>query len=223
MWRRDRLIGSSPRVRGKHRRPHRDHQRGGLIPACAGKTDGRGRRCALRPAHPRVCGENIENTLHSLEDAGSSPRVRGKLKEEGSGVWSFWLIPACAGKTLRTCSTLPPSRAHPRVCGENRRGPHQGRRPQGSSPRVRGKLARVVGDLGALRLIPACAGKTTADVMTSTLMAAHPRVCGENGSTSRRVPSGMGSSPRVRGKPQGVDRYHRAAGLIPACAGKTGR
>ena len=50
--------GSSPRVRGKRsRRSHRPPS-AGLIPACAGKTDGPGEPPAGPRAHPRVCGEN---------------------------------------------------------------------------------------------------------------------------------------------------------------------
>ena len=52
---------------------------------------------------------------------------------------------------------------------------------------------------------------------------AHPRVCGENVVVSERSNASTGSSPRVRGK-RLVERDERLpAGLIPACAGKTGQ
>ena len=50
--------GSSPRVRGKPRRPHRQGRRRRLIPARAGKTDIMGSADGDGPAHPRACGEN---------------------------------------------------------------------------------------------------------------------------------------------------------------------
>ena len=50
--------GSSPRVRGKPRGRPADHSRGGLIPACAGKTGTRRKPWRRMRAHPRVCGEN---------------------------------------------------------------------------------------------------------------------------------------------------------------------
>ena len=50
--------GSSPRVRGKRRRPRRDGQSRGLIPARAGKTPDDQPSGRLQRAHPRACGEN---------------------------------------------------------------------------------------------------------------------------------------------------------------------
>ena len=50
----------------------------------------------------------------------------------------------------------------------------------GSSPRVRGKPGVRYDRLWTLRLIPACAGKTSQDGETWTSRPAHPRVCGEN-------------------------------------------
>mgnify|MGYP000941189907 CR=1 FL=1 len=52
-------------------------------------------------------------------------------------------------------------------------------------------------------------------------MAAHPRVCGENGRRDVLIHADPGSSPRVRGKPPAVPGRRRERGLIPACAGKT--
>ena len=71
--------GSSPRVRGKHVEGMKRPVRGGLIPACTGKTlpfDARGVRKA---AHPRVRGENQAAVSLLVHTNGSSPRVRGKL------------------------------------------------------------------------------------------------------------------------------------------------
>ena len=49
-------------------------------------------------------------------------------------------------------------------------------------------------------LIPACAGKTAAQLTLFVLSQAHPRVCGENGWRPVDSPLTTGSSPRVRGK-----------------------
>ena len=56
--RRDRPLGSSPRVRGKRCLVQLHVGDRGLIPACAGKTRRALRGPPSRPAHPRVCGEN---------------------------------------------------------------------------------------------------------------------------------------------------------------------
>ena len=92
-------LGSSPRVRGKLAGMTDKNDRPRLIPACAGKTavfasevpDGAGLipacagKTAFTPrpprplrAHPRVCGENVEDRRRECLLAGSSPRVRGK-------------------------------------------------------------------------------------------------------------------------------------------------
>ena len=72
--------GSSPRVRGKPRISNTPRGDEGLIPACAGKTSKLRLSEAHLTAHPRVCGENPSPRLSRRRRAGSSPRVRGKLK-----------------------------------------------------------------------------------------------------------------------------------------------
>ena len=70
--------GSSPRVRGKQEGPAMGKQTVGLIPACAGKTPRVPCSHLMCPAHPRVCGENINGLIQGIKNMGSSPRVRGK-------------------------------------------------------------------------------------------------------------------------------------------------
>ena len=111
--------GSSPRVRGKLCWRSLLLLRGGLIPACAGKTRAPTRAPGGRGAHPRACGENRSTALLCRPASGSSPRVRGKPRAGLQEAARRGLIPACAGKT-----PFPPPRcrgswAHPRVCGEN--------------------------------------------------------------------------------------------------------
>ena len=194
------LRGSSPRVRGKHGDAAGDSQPLRLIPACAGKTRlGRQVRCLFR-AHPRVCGENIISMQAFRQRAGSSPRVRGKPSDDVGDVRLRGLIPACAGKTPPGGASWPPARAHPRVCGENYLFVTTVRPSRGSSPRVRGKPPVDAVGVGDARLIPACAGKTKRPRPGPCLSRAHPRVCGENTSTSGAGRRPCGSSPRVRGK-----------------------
>ena len=113
--------GSSPRVRGKPiRETIRPHE-GGLIPACAGKTQRLDRACSARRAHPRVCGENASQLGVSGGCTGSSPRVRGKRLGGVTVAALTGLIPACAGKTVKVWTEGQARPAHPRVCGENKR------------------------------------------------------------------------------------------------------
>ena len=116
---RGRLLGSSPRVRGKPSPGHRRRSMGRLIPACAGKTDHRRQPNGYRRAHPRVCGENLFSDGDSVRLQGSSPRVRGKRGLAAGEDSRSGLIPACAGKTSSETPATPQRRAHPRVCGEN--------------------------------------------------------------------------------------------------------
>ena len=131
-----------------------------LIPACAGKTAGVMGIMLMPWAHPRVCGENPSRISWSMSSRGSSPRVRGKRRNQTEHVLYRGLIPACAGKTPLTHALVCNLRAHPRVCGENRLALRKEINTNGSSPRVRGKPSpsRVFKEIGGL--IPACAGKT---------------------------------------------------------------
>ena len=156
-----------------------------------------------------------------MADEGSSPRVRGKrTHERGNGPYDG-LIPACAGKTFGCIAGRLRARAHPRVCGENRRELNVPTAPVGSSPRVRGKRRKYRRWGSLCGLIPACAGKTRPRLSPADRRAAHPRVCGENSVHSQPLVSAGGSSPRVRGKPLLWITLWKTPGLIPACAGKT--
>ena len=152
--------GSSPRVRGKPVECLREDRPSRLIPACAGKTCASKWSTAGTRAHPRVCGENCIIFPAPPGIAGSSPRVRGKLRATQEGGALFGLIPACAGKTRECGAPIAPPRAHPRVCGENQVQVLKARVHDGSSPRVRGKQRRGARPSDARGLIPACAGKT---------------------------------------------------------------
>ena len=169
-----------------------------------------------------MCGENTVSPLNISALAGSSPRVRGKLRGYAPRGRRKGLIPACAGKTARNVIDEMKRGAHPRVCGENKRPRRYEREPVGSSPRVRGKRRQVFESTRRRGLIPACAGKTPSQRQPPSKAWAHPRVCGENAGLSDVRLTVNGSSPRVRGKPRTSRRRPRGMGLIPACAGKTG-
>ena len=91
----------------------------------------------------------------------------------------------------------------------------------GSSPHVRGALARV----GHLRpqpgIIPACAGSTESAANHARSRRDHPRMCGEHYGDSDFVNELEGSSPHVRGARFIKSATQDAVGIIPACAGST--
>ena len=152
---------------------------------------------------------------------GSSPRMRGKLRQLRHRLRHSGLIPAHAGKTPSHTQRPRIRSAHPRACGENAflyRGTcHR----LGSSPRMRGKHSLGVDVRMARGLIPAHAGKTSRFSAYPTNPAAHPRACGENRPRLKARTIAPGSSPRMRGKRVGDFAGFGVDGLIPAHAGKT--
>ena len=208
-------------MRGKRRRKRQKILSPRLIPACAGKTRVNNASTRRVRAHPRVCGENFDFCPYRWAGSGSSPRVRGKPRGYMTITAAQRLIPACAGKTRLSRPGSLWRRAHPRVCGENFANLTGLRFGKGSSPRVRGKRQECWLSPGRSRLIPACAGKTSIWLLTSSMRRAHPRVCGENETGEVKERLVFGSSPRVRGKPLLVAFLCCCRGLIPACAGKT--
>ena len=83
------VLGSPPRMRGKARLSMKVLLR--------------------RGDHPRVCGEKHPAFSFVRNFLGSPPRMRGKVGRYNSGVSTFRITPAYAGKRLkRSRSTVPP-------------------------------------------------------------------------------------------------------------------
>ena len=151
---------------------------------------------------------------------GSSPRVRGKPRGHFEHLPLARLIPARAGKTPTTPRPPCTGPAHPRACGENPRMRGASRAAASSSPRVRGKLRVVSAPGDHCGLIPARAGKTSAECGWPCGRGAHPRACGENQGTSYKEKSMDGSSPRVRGKLLGHLYVTAEGGAHPRACGE---
>ena len=86
---------------------------------------------------------------------------------------------------------------------------------------MRGKRHEAGAVCGAVRFIPAHAGKTHTEGTWCPHRSVHPRACGENPRSRRRLRGLWGSSPRMRGKLPNPNRLRRLHGFIPAHAGKT--
>ena len=170
------------------------------IPAYAGKTKvyhADTRRCE---EHPRVCGENAMSLPTIAKARGTSPRMRGKLFCHRIGLTFPRNIPAYAGKTSLRLLTSLRRQEHPRVCGENELAGLGCLGEEGTSPRMRGKLASLQDRINHSRNIPAYAGKTVIGLWRPPPGQEHPRVCGENEQLHRMACGGVGTSPRMRGK-----------------------
>ena len=112
------ILGSPPRMRGKGRPLCLCSVSSGITPAYAGKrynVDGKKQKTW---DHPRVCGEKALIAWDWASPMGSPPRMRGKVQGDPYGSKKQGITPAYAGKSLPNCQLWPPSRDHPRVCGE---------------------------------------------------------------------------------------------------------
>ena len=152
--------GSSPRMRGTPRRPHRRFAHDGIIPAHAGNTCG-GLRCTMSTRdHPRACGEHFNQLYLSAQKKGSSPRMRGTPYVAHEGACCRGIIPAHAGNTDALDRDLRVNGDHPRACGEHSYPTGSAVFIEGSSPRMRGTQVGVIITVGFTGIIPAHAGNT---------------------------------------------------------------
>ena len=171
-----------------------------ITPACAGKRWLYISLDLLAGDHPRVCGEKATAAGFNLRDVGSPPRVRGKGKSRRIPALQGGITPACAGKRTFAFSGSDVVKDHPRVCGEKSDGKIPADEQQGSPPRVRGKVIKLIEIRHNLRITPACAGKSPNIVGHTYQEGDHPRVCGEKPKRRKRGDPMKGSPPRVRGK-----------------------
>ena len=91
---------------------------------------------------------------------------------------------------------------------------------KGSPPRVRGEANSFGVRPAFCRITPACAGRSVISARLRLEVEDHPRVCGEKARTSRRIPRGKGSPPRVRGEALYLSQPVARHRITPACAGR---
>ena len=229
-------------MRGKQPIPDTDFPHKRNIPAYAGKTAVGLIAKYATTEHPRVCGENALRSERWKSQAGTSPRMRGKLLVPNSFGIVSRNIPAYAGKTLKKFSyRLKGPGTSPRMRGKLLGGEFQqlsGRNipayagktgnintrvavTDGTSPRMRGKPMTLFQQDVAKGNIPAYAGKTKTVEPAMHMLPEHPRVCGENLRVGRRLVLRLGTSPRMRGKLKDTLEFANINRNIPAYAGKT--
>ena len=211
-------------MRGKLFRPNYDGGIRRIIPAHAGQTPYRTTISIRRSDHPRACGANPPLPTIQPAARGSSPRMRGKHTELIHHRLRVRIIPAHAGQTRIRRARFELLPDHPRACGANRGMPIGSPTRYGSSPRMRGKLARLPCVGHGERIIPAHAGQTGRQGNLSGARPDHPRACGANMCSASERSARAGSSPRMRGKPHGGTAWApartdhpRACGANRAC------
>ena len=116
--RKDKRMGSPPRMRGKADYTPVVDVRVRITPAYAGKSDNFVAALSDFGDHPRVCGEKCSATGSGLAVSGSPPRMRGKVPVVSSVSVQFGITPAYAGKRSFAIVLSSDYWDHPRVCGE---------------------------------------------------------------------------------------------------------
>ena len=110
---------------------------------------------------------------------------------------------------------------HPRACGELPPNHASSVALFGSSPRMRGTLARPISGRQSVRIIPAHAGNSRSTASVSSSSTDHPRACGELAWSAVGQVGLDGSSPRMRGTPSVVGVASDGTRIIPAHAGNS--
>ena len=215
-------LGSSPRVRSRLRRIHRHQLQERIISACAEQTSGCRRCWSSTRDHLRVCGADATVSALHRRTLGSSPRVRSRHGLGRRRTSLRGIISACAEQTSTTGLRCAAPADHLRVCGaDGLLGIHSPSRV-GSSPRVRSRLPDLDTDLAGLGIISACAEQTPAGTAAWTATWDHLRVCGADYINTTTINGLLGSSPRVRSRPDTVHHIPNTVGIISACAEQTG-
>ena len=193
--------GSSPHVRGARQACDDALQESGIIPACAGSTTVGKTKLLFIWDHPRMCGEHELGDFAAFLDQGSSPHVRGALRQTQRQGQRPGIIPACAGSTPSNTTPRATTRDHPRMCGEHFNCEEVALMRVGSSPHVRGAHLDRRLPRRESGIIPACAGSTWPASPPWHSSWDHPRMCGEHFIFGGDLPLTEGSSPHVRGAP----------------------
>ncbi len=111
---------------------------------------------------------------------------------------------------------------HLRVCGADLKMHRPEAAVWGSSPRVRSGRSRVRRSRVRARIISACAERTNTGKAPKPRDRDHLRVCGADCGCDRGAAALLGSSPRVRSGLAHLHQVAKVAGIISACAERTG-
>ena len=172
------VAGSSPRVRSRLGRGHRQQGVRGIISACAEQTRPRTTTPPSGRDHLRVCGADVNGLGGSYVIPGSSPRVRSRRRGRVCPCATCGIISACAEQTRSQRSWKAGTWDHLRVCGADLFSIIDYYLSEGSSPRVRSRpfmFSFLVSEAG---IISACAEQTWCRNPRRNTTGDHLRVCG---------------------------------------------
>ena len=147
--------------------------------------------------------------------------MRGKAGQFVDYVQCTRITPAYAGKRLYKIVDFFLYTDHPRLCGEKRNPRVSHDHGKGSPPPMRGKVQTAFTFLIDTGITPAYAGKSALRASWQCLLEDHPRLCGEKFSVVKKVLSGDGSPPPMRGKGSKSCAMLKPPRITPAYAGKS--
>ena len=173
------VSGSPPRMRGKVPIFADPIEWDRITPAHAGKSSQPTIFSRCQRDHPRACGEKAPPSQIGHTNAGSPPRMRGKVNDKKIIQIFNRITPAHAGKRAESPARGESTRDHPRACGEKTKSAPAAPKRRGSPPRMRGKVRVVPRRRERHRITPAYAGKSDGFSLCPRLAGDHPRVCGE--------------------------------------------
>ncbi len=153
--------GSPPHARGRLPTGRAVRVAERITPACAGKTGIYDLPQLPVADHPRMRGEDKLRLSVGAERGGSPPHARGRRAGRDANRVVAGITPACAGKTCPRPGQAASMTDHPRMRGEDQLKAHIAKLKEGSPPHARGRQERSFRTRRALRITPACAGKTT--------------------------------------------------------------
>ena len=166
-------------------------------------------------------GEDLAHEVVEEIRKGSPPHARGR-RFRSLPMWTGrGITPACAGKTSSSTSGRPATEDHPRMRGEDFEHGRKTKLSDGSPPHARGRPFSPLLDVYAVRITPACAGKTSGTWQCCRQCGDHPRMRGEDTELENLSYTWGGSPPHARGRPGCGGRLAGTVGITPACAGKT--
>ena len=172
-----------------------------FIPMHVGNTGPCVTPTRINPVHPHACGEHAPLRYMSCIRPGSSPRMWGTRRPEGSCGRQGRFIPTHVGNTRPNPAPYGGHAVHPHACGEHVTEAFLSPAASGSSPRMWG--TRVVSDQDGShgRFIPTHVGNTSITFFTASMKSVHPHACGEHYQRAGRPGDSAGSSPRMWGTP----------------------
>ena len=191
-----------------------------FTPAYAGKIDASGEDTKKWRVHPRIRGEDKRTSRQLAVLMGSPPHTRGRFKWQKARDCMAGFTPAYAGKILPKRIEKYSSEVHPRIRGEDFLPKDKADQAQGSPPHTRGRFHEINPHGDFIRFTPAYAGKISSRVNSLYMRRVHPRIRGEDSSSTVSASSAIGSPPHTRGRSVLFMPSSISLRFTPAYAGK---